>query len=463
MKFLITLLMLGSYAQAQTVTNSAGIEFIRINPGTFTYGRFQPPYPKPDPKKKSYRAQDYKCAEKLAKRDAMPGFEVNIEQPFYIGRFEVTQAQWKSVMQTNPSTFKGDDLPVENIKWNDAQQFIKKLNETDTAHSYRLPTEFEWEYAARAGAKDDISWDEIRQQAHISSSFTMKVGSKKPNAWGLYDMLGNVWEWTGDLYNEKMFADKTPPQKGWQHVLKGASFVGDVKNATYMTHDAGPGNGWDVGFRVVMEDKNSKKVFKDVTEENNGIGGWHISRTTHQGTNLDVKIHNGEIILKQHPFGQGGVLLSNKKYKDFEISVEVKIDSFCNSGIFLRSSESAVAYQVELAEPGGTGDLFGDMLSISTPTVAKNKSKVWKPNDWNLFRIRMTGEIPHITLWINGELMWDVTQPKNDFIAGATEGMIGFQTHWSATYTDAAKAFDMSESWRPGSEIRFRNVVIKEL
>ena len=254
-KLVLIIVFFSLSAHAQTITNSAGIEFIRINPGSFLYGKFQPPYPKPDPKKKSYRPQDYKCAEKLARRDAMPGFTVNISEPFYIGKYEITQSQWKKVMNTNPSTFEGNDLPVENITWRNAQEFIKKLNETDTAHRYRLPTEFEWEYAARAGAQDDIAWDSIREQAHIASNKTIKVGSKKPNAWGLYDMLGNVWEWTSDLYNEKMFADKIPPAKGWQHVLKGASFVGDVKNATYMTHDAGPGNGWDVGFRVVMENK----------------------------------------------------------------------------------------------------------------------------------------------------------------------------------------------------------------
>lgn len=79
------------------------------------------------------------------------------------------------------------------------------------------------------------------------------MGTKKPNAWGLYDTLGNVWEWVQDRYNEKIFADPTPPKSGSQHVLKGAPFYGDVKNATYMTHAAGPGSKYDVGFRVVME------------------------------------------------------------------------------------------------------------------------------------------------------------------------------------------------------------------
>lgn len=193
------------------------------------------------------------------------------------------------------------------------------------------------------------------------------------------------------------------------------------------------------------------------------LKGWHISRTTHQGTTPDIKVVDGVITLKQHPYGQGGVLLTDKKYKNFELYLEVKVDSFCNGGIFLRSTESGQAYQVELAEPGNTGDLLGEMLRISQPAKAASKAKVWKPNDWNSFRIRMTGEVPRITLWINDEQMWDVTQPVNDFIAGATEGMIGLQTHWSAVYSPAAKAFDMSGGWRPSAAHRFRNIAIKEL
>ena len=464
MKFTLLILILISLSSSgqQTIKNKTGIEFILIKPGSFTYGKFDPPYPKIG-ENKNFTSKDYNCAEKLAKPDARRGFIVKISKPFYMGKYEVTQEQWKKVMNSNPSYFKGDDLPVANVTWNDAQEFIKKLNETDTGHSYRLPGEFEWEYAARAGARDDIAWEDIREQAQIGGSSPEKAGSKKPNAWGLYDMLGNVWEWTGDLYNEKIFASKKPSEKGNEHVLKGASFAGDVKNATYMTHAGGPGNGWDVGFRIVMEAKNNQKNFKPATTSMFEPDGWHVSRTTHQGTTPYVQFGNGIITLKQNPYGQGGVLLSNKKYRDFELSVEVKLDSFCNSGIFLRSSESGQAYQVELSEPGGTGNLFGEMMKISQPAEAINKNKVWKPGDWNLFRIRMTGEVPHITLWINGELMWDVTQPKNDFTAGATEGMIGFQTHWSATYSPAAKAFDMSDSWKPGAEIKFRNVVIKEL
>ena len=193
------------------------------------------------------------------------------------------------------------------------------------------------------------------------------------------------------------------------------------------------------------------------------LNGWHISRTTHQGTTPNISVEEGAIVLKQQPYGQGGVLLTDKKFKNYELYLEVKVDSFCNGGIFLRSTESGQAYQIELAEPGGTGDLFGEMLQISQSAKATNKAKVWKPGDWNVFRIRMIGAVPSLQLWINGEQMWDITQPKNDFIAGATEGMIGLQVHWSAVYSPAAKSFDMSGAWRPGAAHRFRNIAIKEL
>ena len=245
--------------QDSVFTNSIGMKFIFINPGSMIVGKFQPTVSKTSQSPDSV----YKLALEMAKHDAMPGFEVTIEHAYYMGQFEVTQGQWKKIMGTNSSYFKGDKIkddanqhPVENVSWNDAQQFIKKLNEVEKGKAvYRLPSEFEWEYAARAGAKDDISWNDIRKTAVIATTITSIVGKKQPNAWGLYDMLGNVWEWVQDFYNEKIFADPVPSKKGKEHVLKGASFYGDVKNATYMTHAAGPASKYDVGFRVVMEIK----------------------------------------------------------------------------------------------------------------------------------------------------------------------------------------------------------------
>lgn len=165
----------------------------------------------------------------------------------------------------------------------------------------------------------------------------------------------------------------------------------------------------------------------------------------------------------QRPYGQGGVLLTDKKYRNFELYLEAKLDSFCNSGIFLRSTESGQAYQIELAEPGGTGNLLGEMLPISKSAQATGKAAVWKPNGWNSFRIRMEGAVPRLTLWINGKHMWTVTQPVNDFIAGATSGMIGLQVHWSAPFAPGVAEFDMSGSWQPGGAHRFRNIAVREL
>jgi hypothetical protein len=193
------------------------------------------------------------------------------------------------------------------------------------------------------------------------------------------------------------------------------------------------------------------------------LKGWHISRTSHQGTTPNFFVDKGAIVVKQNPYGQGGVLLSNKKYKNFELYVEVLIDSFCNGGIFLRSTESAQAYQIELANPGATGALFGEAMRISKSAAADSIKNVWKKNDWNSFRIRMVGAIPHITLWVNDSLMWEVQQPKNDFTAGAVEGMIGFQSHWTALYEDMEGGFNMPGAWRPGAAHRFKNVMIRQL
>jgi len=202
----------------------------------------------------------YSLIQQAAAKDYRDGFPVTISRPFYIGKYEVTQAQYRQVMGVNPSLFQGGKVadaadlhPVDSVTWSDAQAFVQKLNRLEKTTAYRLPTEFEWEYAARAGATDDIPWSDIRQQAYNARTTTQAVGKMQPNAWGLYDTLGNVWEWVQDYYNEKLFADPVPPRSGKEHVLKGGGFLADVKNLTYMWHGAGPGNRFDVGFRIVKD------------------------------------------------------------------------------------------------------------------------------------------------------------------------------------------------------------------
>ncbi|MFL5696909.1 MAG: formylglycine-generating enzyme family protein [Ktedonobacteraceae bacterium] len=134
--------------------------------------------------------------------DEKPAHRVTITQPFYLGKYPVTQAQWEAVMGNNPSRFKGNPShPVVNVSWDDVQAFLHKLNEREGEGHYCLPTEAQWEYACRAGTETPRYHPDINAIAWYSSNSIGKpqpVGQKLPNAWGLYDMLGNVLEWCHD-------------------------------------------------------------------------------------------------------------------------------------------------------------------------------------------------------------------------------------------------------------------------
>ncbi len=265
--FLVCLTLVAQ-SQERSYRNPIGMEFILVDTGSVLIGKYQPTvgtYQPPSADNQSRKVlppSAYKVAGKLAEDAAMPGFRITITKSFYLGKYEVTQAQWQKVMGNNPSYFKSaeaggsaTDHPVENVSWQDARTFINRLNGMDRNYTYRLPTEFEWEYAAGAGASDDILWSDAAAMGVVSTASTNRVGSKEANSWGFYDMIGNVWEWVEDYYNGKIFADPVVPLTGKQHVLKGAAFTGDAKNATYKTHAAGPANGFDVGLRVVMESR----------------------------------------------------------------------------------------------------------------------------------------------------------------------------------------------------------------
>jgi len=152
--------------------------------------------------------------------DEKPPHKVIIKKAFYLGKYEVTQVQWQEIMGTNPSHFKGDpNRPVERVSWKMAQEFIRKLNEREGHNLYRLPTEAEWEYAARAGSTTKYSFGDddalLEQYAWYNKNdkgTTHPVGQLKPNAWDLYDMMGNVWEWVQDWRGPYVAGQQDDPQ-----------------------------------------------------------------------------------------------------------------------------------------------------------------------------------------------------------------------------------------------------------
>ena len=190
-------------------------------------------------------------------RDEFPQHQVTLTKPFYMGKYAVTQEQWQSVMGKNPSRWnKGPKLPVTDVSWNDCQEFIKKLNKK-TDGGYRLPTEAEWEYACRAGTTTAYSVGEslTESEANINGDSTKAVGSYRPNAFGLYDMHGNVWEWCEDWYEEYpegAVTDPEGPEKGYFRVLRGGSFAygASVARSSLRIGDAPSDRDITGGFRL---------------------------------------------------------------------------------------------------------------------------------------------------------------------------------------------------------------------
>ena len=197
--------------------------------------------------------------------DERPRHEVKLRN-YYIGKYPVTQAQWKAVMGSSPAHFTGNDsLPVEQVSWLDVQDFIKRLN-AKTGKRYRLPTEAEWEYAAWGGdeASGEPFWGHkymyyIAWYDYNSRGTTRVVGSREPNELGVYDMLGNVWEWVGDWYDRyyyrnSPFANPRGPRHGAERVYRGGSFnSGEAQCRESLRNYAVPGyRTLNLGFRLAL-------------------------------------------------------------------------------------------------------------------------------------------------------------------------------------------------------------------
>lgn len=230
-----------------SVSPALNIEFVLIQPGEFDMGS-------PDREVGRYDNEG-------------PVHHVKFTKAFKLGKYEVTQKQWRDIMGTDPSFFKGDDLPVESVSWKDVSQFIMKLNAKEGTTKYRLPTEAEWEYAARAGTNtrfstgdDESKLGDFEWYNANSMTKTHPVGQKKPNSWGLFDMYGNVREWVQDEWHDNYKGaptDGSPWESGANslRVVRGCSFSIDASGCRAAVRGSnGIGDGSDhPGFRIVRD------------------------------------------------------------------------------------------------------------------------------------------------------------------------------------------------------------------
>jgi formylglycine-generating enzyme required for sulfatase activity len=234
-------------------TNSIGMKLVLIPAGEFMMGS-----PETEKDRSPYESPQHK---------------IKITKPFYMGTTEVTQAQWKALMGNNPSGFHGDDLPVENVTWNDCQEFLEKLSAKEWK-TYRLPSEAEWEYGCRAGTTTPFNTGEAisTDQANYDGNYTYGNGEKgenrqkttpagsfKPNAWGVYDMHGNLWEWCQDWYEEDYYksspsVDPTGPAQGADRVLRGGGWISSPMGcrSAYRERRVQNYHHRFIGFRVVL-------------------------------------------------------------------------------------------------------------------------------------------------------------------------------------------------------------------
>ncbi|MBE7544523.1 MAG: DUF1080 domain-containing protein [Bryobacteraceae bacterium] len=188
--------------------------------------------------------------------------------------------------------------------------------------------------------------------------------------------------------------------------------------------------------------------------------GWHISEVNHHGDTRAWSVKDGVLMVTQDKPGNGGILLTDKQYRNFEVSIEINPDFGCDGGLFLRSNEKGQGYQVmiDYLEGGSVGGIYGEGLKGVKPDNEKARQwqTFWKKGEWNHIRARITGDVPLIQVWLNGEQIVNWQSPENHLIDGVTSGMIAVQAHRSDPTNPKSR-------WTPGGFHRFRNIAVKEL
>lgn len=325
--------------------------------------------------------------------------EVTISKPFYMQTTEVTQGQWKKVMGNNPSQSSscGDDCPVEMVSWNDVQEFIRKLNRIERTDRYRLPTEAEWEYAARAGTtmrfhtgNSDEDLSRIGWYSGNSGLKTHPVGQKTSNLWGLYDMHGNVFEWVQDWkgsYPEVSTTDPEGPEFGTGRVYRGGSGYGlaaHCRSAFRNEFDPGVRVG-SLGFRLVRMDAVSDSSSIEKSSTVSGVKGELSSGSGYIETRMDgrfIAYENGTVLdNKTNLMWAAKDNGSNINWADAKFYCE----SYCEGGFtdwrMPTQDELAGLYDKSKSRP--TKCYRSDNIHVATELIDITCLTLWASSGWN--------------------------------------------------------------------------------
>jgi len=342
-----------------------------------------------------------------------PQHRVKISRPFWLGKTEVTQAQWEAVMGDNPSKLgPRPQNPVGMVSWDDCQGFVQKLS-VKFRKPFRLATEAEWEYACRAGSSTEFYFGDsqaaLPQHAWFNANSgrsAQPVGKTKPNAWGLYDMAGNVWEWCEDWYapyDKAAQVDPGGPGAGAARVLRGAawgSVCGHCRSADRCMQS--PTSRYEyVGCRVCVvagataSDDGGVPAGFVALFNGKDLTGWKADERARQHWTVE----DGVLVFD----GKGENLCTARQYGDFELYLEWKIAPGGDSGIYLRGCPQVQIWD----KPVGSGGLFNNQKHPAEPLVRADRPV----GQWNAIAVRMVGE--RVSVKLNGRLVVDNTIMEN--------------------------------------------------